>query len=126
MTDPIRLPSFIVPRPPVPKARPRHGGGNTYTPKATKDAQVIVATYARKAWGPRTPTLGPVRLDLEFHLATRGRADGDNLEKLVWDALEGYLYVNDRQIVRWSGAIILGAAEPHTRITAEYREDPIT
>lgn len=119
----VHLPTFTVPHPPVPKARPRSGNGNTYTPKRTKDAQVIVAMYARQAWGVRKPTSGPVRLNLEFHLKTRGTADGDNYEKLVMDALEGYLYQNDRQVVRSTWAIFTGAESAHTRITAEYREE---
>lgn len=29
--------------------------------------------------------------------------DGDKLERCVWDALSGVFYVDDKQIVRWSG-----------------------
>ena len=32
------------------------------------------------------------------------RPDGDNLEKLVWDALTGIVWADDSQIVQWAGA----------------------
>lgn len=122
---PVVLPAFTVPRPPTPKGRPRHGkGGNVYTPTETRDAQVIVAQYARQAWGPRKPTTGTVHLHLQFNLGSRGLADGDNYEKLVMDALQGYLYVNDRQVLKMTWEISMGHAVPHTRISAQYREDP--
>lgn len=58
-----------------------------------------------------------------FHCETRVRGDGDNLQKLVQDALQGVLFVDDRRVVAWKGEIASEASQrPGTAILAWRRE----
>lgn len=43
----------------------------------------------------------PVGLVVEFFCATRRHTDGDNLVKLVTDAMNKIVYKDDSQIVEW-------------------------
>src|SRR5690606_37651380 len=77
---------------PKAKERPRAqpgGKGRSYTPKATRDAETII----QNAWDaltlPDYPTAGTFRIDVCCYLGTRRHVDGDNLLKLVKDALNG-------------------------------------
>ena len=36
------------------------------------------------------------------------RPDGDKLERAVWDALKGYAYEDDSQVVEWTGRKLYG------------------
>lgn len=83
---------------PKAKERPRAqpgGKGRSYTPKATRDAETII----QNAWDaltlPDYPTAGTFRIDVCCYLGTRRHVDGDNLLKLVKDALNGRAYDDD-------------------------------
>lgn len=91
---------------PIPKGRPRGGRGHHYTPKRTRDAEEALRELAGvddlQAWE------GPVGIDVTFFCATRRRTDGDNLTKLVTDALQrrrgestGGVFLDDAQIEDW-------------------------
>lgn len=45
-----------------------------------------------------TPITGEVRVDLQFTFPDKRVRDSQNLEKLLYDALEGFCYLNDKQI----------------------------
>lgn len=45
-----------------------------------------------------TPFKGEVGVELIFTFPDKRRRDSQNLEKLLYDSLEGYCYVNDSQI----------------------------
>lgn len=96
---------FSVPGRPKAKARPRKGQhGNFYTPRSTGDAEDEIGWAARKAGAK--PTMDPVRLDVSLYMRKLKRnPDGDNVCKLVADALNGVAYVDDAQVVRWSVAL---------------------
>lgn len=87
--------SFIVKGQPVPKGRPRLGKNRTYTPKATKVYQQVVALVARQHI--KRMYLSPVFLHLKFYreIQKGKKPDVDNLAKSVMDALEGIAYKND-------------------------------
>ena len=111
---------FFIPGTPVPQARPRFTRqGWAYEPKTCKDYKKAVAQAARIAWGDCEPLDGPVEVALIFVLpipkswplkrrdAARAgtllplkKPDGDNLEKLVLDALTGVCWNDDMQICR--------------------------
>lgn len=92
---------------PVVKSRPRVGKGRGYTPKRTVAAEAVIRTAALEAYGFPTAWPDPVGIDVTFYCATRRRTDGDNLLKLVTDALqqnkkaERAVIVDDSQILDW-------------------------
>lgn len=118
--------TFTIPGDPVPKARPRafrdsRGNIRTYTPRETRAAEQkakaeIDARLCRLGIRAR-PVLGgkPVAVDLVFHLPipaswparkreladgalSSSKPDGDNLAKLILDAMNGVVFADDRQI----------------------------
>lgn len=87
---------FTVPGNPRPKARPRVTSRGTYTPsQAAEDAFSMTALGAR---GYSRRLAGPVRLEVDFHMATARRVDIDNLTKLVMDACNVSLWEDDSQV----------------------------
>lgn len=56
----------------------------------------------------------PLESDLEVRMAfyVKGkRGDCDNLQKSLLDALNGIAWIDDRQIVKWSGEIVKDSNE---------------
>jgi Holliday junction resolvase RusA-like endonuclease len=103
---------LTIPMQPVPKARPRVVGKHTYTPKRTKDAQAIIATYVSSKYKGDILTCAmgikavfvhkrPKNLKGSERIPKHTRPDGDNLVKTLTDAMEGIVYKNDGQICFW-------------------------
>ena len=110
---------FTVQGQPVPKARPRLAPrGHTYTPHATREAELRVQQYCFANYPHLRPSEGRIRLTVEFHLRGAVRSDLDNLWKLVSDALNGIVWVDDRQIVSAAADVFTNATEPRTEIEA--------
>jgi len=105
-----------------PMVRGGHVLARSYTPARTKRYEGYVRLAAQQMMAGRPPYDGPVSVDLEVTMrppaswsrrrkarALRGeerptkKPDGDNVEKLVWDALSDVVFVDDKQVVRWSG-----------------------
>jgi Holliday junction resolvase RusA-like endonuclease len=98
------------------KDRPRWANGRMYTPKATQDAEKAIADQWRELELPTFDDLLAVEFDFTnenifvrlFEAADyenrKLRGDVDNYLKLAGDALNGVAYVDDRQIVRLTGA----------------------
>lgn len=122
---------FTIPVQPKPKQRPQHGNGTTYTPKETRDYEMIVGFYARRAI--KQPMTGAIRVKVDFYmpipkswtkgkkqLAERGvirpatRPDLDNLEKAVFDGMNGIAWEDDSLVVEVHKAEWYG--EPRTEI----------
>ena len=118
----IPLVSFSVPVAPTAKGRPkftvRGGYAKAYTPKKTRDFELLVEDFARRAMGARQPELSPVAVNLEFLLpipaswsrhkrqtALDGallpvsRPDIDNYAKAVLDSLNGIVFADDALVV---------------------------
>ena len=115
---------MVIEGDPVPKARPRSGrNGHTYTPQRTRDAEKVIRDLAAELVDE--PYDGPVAISCHFECATARRTDGDNLMKLVWDALNGVVYVDDSQIRLWYGGLVRKSPTPQTRVlvyTVESKE----
>jgi Holliday junction resolvase RusA-like endonuclease len=113
----LRL-SLSIPMVPTSKARPRVTANGTYTPKRTRVAEKTVRDYAFEAMHPRRAVAAPLALSVralfaipkswskakreaayEKRLMHTSKPDVDNLVKLVKDALQGVVYVDDCQIV---------------------------
>jgi crossover junction endodeoxyribonuclease RusA len=111
-----------IPGNPIAKGRPRVlKGGWSYTPKATREAEKAIATQAKISLLPywRVDTSSDWAISYTFHCKSRVRGDGDNLQKLVQDALQGVLFANDKRVVEWHGRIASeGSLEPGIAILA--------
>lgn len=86
-----------LPGEPVPKGRPRHGNGNTYTPRRTKQAEDTVGWTLRSLWRGPADADSLFMLTLWFHVSAI-KADIDNLLKLVMDSGNGIVWADDRQV----------------------------
>jgi len=120
----IHVVTFAIPGPPVAKGRPRFArvGGfvRTYTPKGTVVYEKLVAMYARQAMqaAAKKPVAGPVVVGIDIHLeppaswSKKKRADAllglthptskpdlDNFTKVVLDACNEILWIDDSQVV---------------------------
>lgn len=85
---------FTVPGDPVSKGRPRVTKyGRAYTPKRTQEAEELVKLAAREACAE--PFEVPVAVDVVFYCKTMRRTDGDNLLKLVLDAMNEIVFTDD-------------------------------
>lgn len=125
--------SFTIDGPPHGKARPRTNfetGRVHEDPKSAK-IEVAVGKLAKAAFGPGDPWTGPVRVTItaisqipkswpkRYGLALAhgqtvyddGKPDGDNIEKLVWDACSEIMWRDDAQVVEWAGRKRYGSPE---------------
>lgn len=100
--------SFTIPLRPVPKGRPRYGNGRTYTPQKTRDYEEAVGMFARQYF--KQSLEGDLEVNMTFYVKGR-RGDCDNLQKSLLDALNGIAWIDDRQIVKWSGEIVKDSNE---------------
>ena len=122
---------FTIPLQPKPKQRPQHGKGNTFTPKETREYERIVGFYARRAI--KQPLEGAIRVKVDFYmpipkswpekkkrLAEAGeirpatRPDLDNLEKALFDGMNGIAWIDDALVVEVHKAEWYG--EPRTDV----------
>lgn len=70
------------------------GGGKWFMAKEAKEFKEQIGWLVKKF----TPFTEDVVVDVQFVFADKRKRDAQNLEKLLWDSLEGYCYTNDRQI----------------------------
>jgi len=112
--------SFVISGEVKGKQRPRMTrGGHVYTPTQTREAEAMIAKLGREAMGDRPLLTGPVTLGVIVYTAPPKSAskavraamlagemlptkkpDLDNVLKLIADALNGIVYVDDSQIVQ--------------------------
>ena len=111
------MPTYRFHWTPKSKERPRtpRGGGRSYTPRATLEAEKAI----REQWPSDVPPIeGQCRVDIGFtrdevifeieelpprDTKGKGNRDLDNVTKLVTDALNGVAYLDDKQIVDLRG-----------------------
>lgn len=104
---------------PIPKGRPRHGRGHSFTPKRTRDAEQAIRDSV--AGAGIVPYDVPVRVSAVFYCKTARRTDLDNLLKLVTDALNGVAYTDDHLIHSLRGRLYRKnlAETPRTEVRIE-------
>lgn len=119
---------FTVPGQPIPKGRPRHNTktNTTYTPQRTSLAEEAVGVAFRQGvvgYGP--PRTCEFVLGCLFYVK-RDDADIDNLIKMVMDGLQGFAWVNDRQVKAFDySEVLIDRANPRTIVTfSELRRLP--
>lgn len=96
--------SFTIDTKPIAKARPRLGRfGNVYTPKKTKNAELLIRNLVFRQI--KEPLLGALGVRVKFVFAHKkktgphvSRPDADNLIKTVLDALNGIAFKDDAQV----------------------------
>ena len=116
---------LVIEGEPVPKARPRVFKGHAVTPERTAAAEARVAWAMRQAYRGE-PFTGPLVVELRFFRAARRRADLDNFCKLVLDAGNGVLWVDDSQIQELRLSQVGDHEHPRTVLLlncAETRQD---
>lgn len=122
---------YDLPVPPTAKGRPRvvrvQGFSRTYTPDKTVDAEERVKWHLR-ALGARV-VAGPVELVIDFFVKMpkkpKGRypttrPDLDQYVKLLLDAGNGLLWVDDSQVIRITAQKVYAMGEPCIKL--EVRE----
>lgn len=114
---------------PVAQARPRLGKYGVYNPTAAllKKARLL----AFSAWNGQEPLQGPVSVSVTFYMGigssiANGKAlegtlhsrkpDLDNLEKFLFDALNGICYRDDAQIAQTLGIRKIYSVAPRIEI----------
>ena len=135
---------FFIPGKPVGKERPRTGGrGIIYTPKKTVQYERYVRDrYHLEAGTYRYPEGTAVRLTVKavypipesWTKAKKqaakegklipGKPDGDNILKIIADALNGEAYDDDRNIYRMEIEKAYGTYPEETGVTVILRERP--
>ena len=72
------------------------------------------------------PVVGPVGVAVEFFCATGRRSDGDNMFKLLTDAMNRIVFEDDSQIVEFFCRVIRGVGVEAARTQVlVYRPDPV-
>lgn len=96
---PDLIAEFTIWGQPRPKERPRRGkGGHFYTPRTTTTHETAVLDAFELAAPMWDATLDLVRLEVDAHFEAKVISDGDNVFKLVADALNGRAYRDDKQV----------------------------
>lgn len=108
---------FTIEGDPVSKGRPRFARGRAYTPARTAAAEKVIALAAEPLF-PQ-PLDVPVGMQMTFYCKTKRRTDGDNLAKLVSDALNGVAFVDDYLVEEsyWRVHRSVEGEDPRTEIT---------
>lgn len=114
--------SFTIPGAPVGKGRPRFAKrGNfvtTYTPKETASYENLVKVLAMQEMGSNQPTSSPVNVFIDIAICPpvswskkkraqalnaeiypTGKPDIDNVAKGILDAMNGVVYLDDKQAI---------------------------
>ena len=114
----------MVPGVPVPKGRPRWSPRGTYTPASTVQGEYNVQAACFAANPRLRPIAGRFRLECTFYLPGGQRSDWDNLGKEVSDALNGAVWLDDRQIAEAQIKVLLWQTEPRSEISVWLIEIP--
>lgn len=104
---------------PTGKGRPRFTKtGHTYTPQATKEYESLVRGTFISSYPKGIPLEDTVRAEvvayyaiptsyskkkrqecLDGHIPVQTKPDCDNIAKIILDSLNGYAYIDDKQVV---------------------------
>jgi crossover junction endodeoxyribonuclease RusA len=106
---------FTLPYPPSANRYWRHGRGRTYKSDDARQYQEAAAWCAKLAGA--TLHDGAVGLELRFYRPER-RGDLDNRIKVLLDALQGVLYLDDKQVKELHAYLSDMPANPRVEVTA--------
>jgi Holliday junction resolvase RusA-like endonuclease len=87
-----------IPGKPVPKGRPRFYNGRAITPKATHDYEHRIRLAWLAEYGMDLIEDDNIRVHVDVHSKTAGRADVDNYLKIALDGLQGAAFPNDNKV----------------------------
>ena len=111
--------NFFIPGKPTGKGRPRVCRNVTYTPKETKDYETLVRTCYKQKYRDKEPIAAKIPVEVEIYayfkipksttkkqkvlienneLFPTVKPDGDNISKIILDALNGLAYYDDNQV----------------------------
>lgn len=110
---------------PRPKQSFKYGKFGGYTPKITKAWAASVKSAAYLAMGQREPYEREVDIAIEFYLPDRRKRDLDNLSKNVLDAMNGIVYMDDRQVVNLLLSKYIDANSPRAVVRVFSREQEL-
>ena len=112
---------FEISGEPKTKGRPRFSKhGHAYTPKATREAEKVVADAWAVSGGQQLN--GPVVMECTFYMGTKRVKDVDNMLKLVQDALNGRAFEDDSQIVRLVGVKVFTTPDRARSVVKVYQQ----
>jgi Holliday junction resolvase RusA-like endonuclease len=112
---------FIIPGPPIPYRRvsDRRGGGKA-VPKRQRDYRRWLADFAWAEMGRLgigQPLQGALEVRFEVFAKNWKLGDGSNYQKLCEDAFNSVVWVDDIQVVDWSGSRHVDTKRPRVVIT---------
>ncbi len=115
--------AFVVPGPPVPKARARvsirAGKVRAHTPPKTAAYERLVGVAARVARPHAWPMRCSYRVSFDVLVAV-DNADIDNYLKSLLDGAQGVLWANDKSVRRLGGCnVVVGAPKPCMTVRVE-------
>jgi Holliday junction resolvase RusA-like endonuclease len=105
---------FVVEGAPVPKARARVVKGHAFTPERTRRFERAVGVLAKAAGVPLLSCA--VGVSIAAYVPDLRRRDGDNLQKAIWDGLNGVAWEDDSQVVEWRGFKVLSRDNPRVDV----------
>lgn len=106
----------IFPGEPIAWQRVALRGPYMHKPKETRLAQKKLRRQFKMIC-PTWRANSRLRFGTQFVFSISGGAkDGDNLQKLVWDAFNGVIWEDDNQIDEWQGRVIRHASVPQTHM----------
>lgn len=117
--------SFVIPGPPVPKARARRGkGGRWYTPDATRRYEGAIHRAAALALMTsglclRWPRAAEYRLTARLFFPDRRRRDADNVIKSLADGMIGVLWDDDHRVGIAADPWQVDRDNPRAEVTVE-------
>lgn len=108
---------LVIYGPPATKLRARSGQGMHYTHAKTVEAEQRVQLALRQTHrGLRPDREQAFTVRLRFFLPNYRRADIDNLEKLILDAMNSLVWADDQQVMQMHSEVYRGVDVPGTEI----------
>ena len=103
--------NLVIPMSPYPQPRPRHTrNGQTYVPQEAREARLLFQGHLLRLNRAALPLEGPLAVEIGlFRPEKRDRrkdGDGDNYEKFIFDAANGIIWADDRQVVECHWRIV--------------------
>ena len=114
---------FEIPFDPIPLSRPKFSHGRAYLPTRSRSYRVSVQEVVRQLMKRRKlePFTGELICRLKFFRkfkpSARNFGDIDNHVKAIFDALQGLLFADDRQIVSVFAQKFKDGDRPRTHIS---------